>query len=166
MSQQDEHRLPAVEKIISGGQTGADRAALDCAIAHGISHGGWCPQGRLAEDGVIHPRYQLTETPSVDPAQRTEWNVRDSDGTVIFSINRRLAGGSRLTARFARQYNKPWLHLSRQGDRSHAVRKLTNFLTENRVKVLNVAGPRHSGEPQVSEFTQEILNAVLAGSLL
>lgn len=70
-----------VDKIISGGQTGADRAALDWAIAIGVSHGGWCPKGRKAEDGEIDGRYNLRETPSADYPQRTEWNVRDSDGT-------------------------------------------------------------------------------------
>ena len=75
-----------IEKIISGGQTGADCAALDFAIEHGIPHGGWCPGGRLAEDGPIDARYQLKETPSANYTQRTEWNVRDSDGTVVFSI--------------------------------------------------------------------------------
>src|SRR2546428_7239726 len=99
-----------IEKIISGGQTGADRAALDFAIARGIPHGGWCPRGRLAEDGVISDRYQLTETPSANSAQRTEGNVRDSDGTVIFSIGPKLTGGSKQTAEFARQHRKPCLH--------------------------------------------------------
>src|SRR5437867_10686295 len=100
-----------IERIISGGQTGADRAALDFAIARGIPHGGWCPQGRLAEDGIIPGCYKLTETPSPDPVQRTEWNVRDSDGSVIFSIGPRLAGGSKKTADFARRHKKPCLHL-------------------------------------------------------
>jgi hypothetical protein len=68
-------------KVISGGQTGADRAGLDFAMAQGIAHGGWCPRGRLAEDGTIPARYQLEETPEADYAQRTEWNVRDADGT-------------------------------------------------------------------------------------
>ena len=73
-------------KIISGGQTGADRAALEFAIKQGIPHGGWCPKGRRSEDGQIDAKYQLQETPSSNYLQRTEWNVRDSDGTVIFSI--------------------------------------------------------------------------------
>jgi hypothetical protein len=81
-------------KIISGGQTGADRAALDFAIKHRISHGGWCPKGRRSEDGTIPSQYQLQETPSTNYLQRTEWNVRDSDGTVIFSISEHLTGGS------------------------------------------------------------------------
>src|SRR5438105_2044217 len=88
-------------KIISGGQTGADRAALDFAIARGIAHGGWCPRGRLAEDGRIEERYQLMETPSKDPIQRTEWNARDSDATLVFSIARQLTGGSRKTVELA-----------------------------------------------------------------
>ena len=75
--------------ILSGGQTGADRAALDFAIEYGLPHGGWCPRGRLAEDGPIDERYELTETPSHRYAQRTEWNVRDSDATVVFSIARK-----------------------------------------------------------------------------
>lgn len=75
-----------ISKIVSGGQTGADRAALDYAIAIGIPHGGWCPKGRKAEDGPIGPPYALVETPRADYLQRTEWNVRDTDGTVIFTL--------------------------------------------------------------------------------
>jgi hypothetical protein len=73
-----------VQKIVSGGQTGADRAALEWAVEHNIPYGGWCPKGRLAEDGPIDLRYQLQETPSSSYPQRTEWNARDSDGTVTF----------------------------------------------------------------------------------
>ena len=79
-------------KIISGGQTGADRAALDFAIDHGIEHGGWCPKGRWAEDGAIAERYPLKETPSADVAQRTEWNARDSDGTLVITEGAPVAG--------------------------------------------------------------------------
>ena len=78
--------MPKVEKIVSGGQTGADRAGLDFAIAHGIPHGGWCPKGRKAEDGTIPERYGLSETSRADYLQRTEANVRESDGTVIFTV--------------------------------------------------------------------------------
>jgi Circularly permutated YpsA SLOG family len=84
-------------KIVSGGQTGADRAGLDWAIKNGIQHGGWCPKGRRAEDGPIDAKYQLQETPSSNYPQRTEWNVRDSDGTMIFSIGEYLTGGSLKT---------------------------------------------------------------------
>jgi hypothetical protein len=99
-------------EIISGGQTGADRAALDWAIKHGIPHGGWCPKGRRSEDGPIDAKYQLQETPSNNYAQRTEWNVKDSDGTVIFSVRKRLSGNSSETLEFAIKHRKPYLHTS------------------------------------------------------
>src|SRR3954462_12829698 len=99
--------------IVSGGQTGADRAALDWAIANGIRHGGWCPRGRLAEDGVIPDFYKLRETVSTEYAVRTERNICDSDGTVIFTVGEQWAGGSKDTAAIATRLKKPWMHLSR-----------------------------------------------------
>jgi Circularly permutated YpsA SLOG family len=152
-----------LQKIISGGQTGADRAALDFAIARGSPHGGWCPRGRLAEDGTIPARYQLVETPSPDYAERTEWNVRDSDGTVIFSIAAVLTGGSKQTADLARQQRKPCLHLARERDGAIAGRKLVEFLEEHAIKVLNVAGPRQSQEPGAAAFTRETLEQAKFG---
>src|SRR5262249_12810207 len=89
-----------IKKIISSAQTGADRAALDTAIKLNLPHGGWCPRGRFAEDGIIADFYALTETPSADSAQRTVWNVRDSDATVIFSISPKLSGGTAKTEIF------------------------------------------------------------------
>ncbi|MDB6124081.1 MAG: hypothetical protein JWQ71_3074 [Pedosphaera sp.] len=145
------------EKIISGGQTGADRAALDFALKHDISHGGWCPRGRLAEDGIIPPHYQLQETPEADSIQRTEWNVRDSDGIVIFSIKEVLSGGSKRTAEFAAFYGKPYLHFSRESHGSEAVSKLKEFLDAYPIRILNVAGPRASEEPEVGDFVQQVL---------
>jgi TPR repeat protein len=112
-----------VERIISGGQTGADRAALDFAIAHGIPHGGWCPRGRKAEDGRIDGRYQLKETPSSSYILRTERNVRDSDGTVVLSISAVLTGGSNRTVELARKHEKPCLHLSATSDGDNHKRK-------------------------------------------
>jgi hypothetical protein len=150
-----------LQKIVSGGQTGADRAALDFAIANGIPHGGWCPQGRGAEDGEIDWRYRLKETPSQSYVERTEWNVRDSDGTVIFSIAQDLVGGSQLTAQFATNHKKPCLHLSKVGDGEKAVHKLRDFIEQNKIKVLNVAGPRSSTEPTIEEFVKTVLEAVL-----
>jgi hypothetical protein len=94
-------------RIISGGQTGVDRAALDFAIAHGIPHGGWCPAGRKAEDGTIDLRYQLKETPSSNYVQRTEWNARDSDGTVVFSSAPLLTGGSKKTVELVEKWLAP-----------------------------------------------------------
>jgi len=148
-------------KFVSGGQTGADRAALDFAIDHDIPHGGWCPKGRLSEDGVIDPRYQLKETPSEDYAQRTEWNVRDSDGTVIFSIKPELKGGSLFTREVAERFGKPWLHLSRSESIEVSARRLEEFIERDRIRVLNVAGPRASQEPDVGAFVVEVLSRIL-----
>ncbi|PWU11010.1 MAG: hypothetical protein C5B50_24340 [Verrucomicrobia bacterium] len=148
-------------KIVSGGQTGADRAALDFAIAHGLPHGGWCPTGRVAEDGPIVLKYQLMETPSTDSAQRTEWNVRDSDGTVIFSISPELRGGSELTAKFAGAYLKPCLHLSLEAHGDAAPELLRAFLNKHQLRVLNVAGSRLSEERGIELFTRQTLLAAL-----
>lgn len=142
-------------KIVSGGQTGADRAALDFAIEYGIKHGGWCPKGRIAEDGRIARRYRLKETASSYPAVRTRRNVRDSDGTVIFSLRTRLTGGTRLTAVLARKSKKPLLKIIAPG--RNARRSLKEFLREHRICVLNVAGPRESGQPGVYAFTRRVL---------
>jgi hypothetical protein len=149
-----------VEKIISGGQTGVDRAALDFAIKHRIPHSGWCPQGRIAEDGTIDGGYELKETPGAAYAQRTEWNVRDSDGTVIFSISPKLNGGSALTHELAAECGKPCLHLSKQRDDDTAVAKLRQFIRQNKIKTLNVAGPRLSTEPAAPAFASEVLEAL------
>jgi hypothetical protein len=151
-----------IKKIISGGQTGADRAALNVAIELGIPHGGWCPRRRLAEDGVIDGRYQLMETPGADSAQRTEWNARDSDGTVIFSIGDKLSGGSARTEEFALNYHKPCLHLSRESNAEKAAEKLVEFVRGNRIAILNVAGPRASEEPELVEFVWSTLLACLS----
>jgi hypothetical protein len=116
--------LPTL-KIVSGGQTGADRAGLDWAIKNGISHGGWCPKGRRSKDGTIPSQYQLQETTSANYLQRTEWNVRDSDGTVIISIGEHLTGGSLKTLEFAIKHRKPHLHLSAVF-KDHATSELKN----------------------------------------
>jgi hypothetical protein len=146
-----------VEKIISGGQTGADRAALDFALARDIPHGGWCPRGRRAEDGALQERYELQETPDAEYSQRTEWNVRDSDGTVIFSLAPELTGGSRLTEEFAARHRKPCLHLSQQTHGATAVKRLRQFVQQHHIRVLNVAGPRASNEAAVPRFVLETL---------
>ena len=150
-----------VQKIISGGQTGADRAALDFAIANRIPHGGWCPAGRVAEDGTIDWRYRLKETPSQSYVQRTEWNVRDSDGTVVFSVASELVGGSKLTCEFAIRHNKPCVHISQRADGEKASDKLREFVQKHGIKILNIAGPRSSTEPGIGDFTKSVLLAVL-----
>ncbi len=150
-----------MKKIVSGGQTGADRAGLDFAIAQRLPHGGWCPAGRVAEDGPIDWRYRLKETPSPAYAQRTEWNVRDSDGTVIFSVGPEVFGGSRLTIEFAQQHRKPWILISQARDGADAAQKLRDFLIRHKIAVLNVAGPRASSEPAVAEFVVSVLAKLL-----
>lgn len=152
-----------VKRIVSGGQTGADRAALDFAIEHGIPHGGWCPQGRRSEDGEIGDGYVLKETPTAYYTQRTEWNVRDSDGTVIFSISPALSGGSKATSEFAARLGKPWLHLSEQADGTEAVERLRVFVAKHNILVLNVAGPRSSNEPDVAAFVTSVLRQAICG---
>jgi hypothetical protein len=137
-------------KIVSGGQTGADRAALDWALAHGVPCGGWCPRGRKAEDG---PK----ETESY--IQRTEWNVRDSDATILFSIEPTLTGGSLCTMEFARKHGKPHLHLCAGNDTSPD--NLRAFFECHDVKVLNVAEPRASTESKVRQFVIALLDEVL-----
>jgi hypothetical protein len=148
--------------IVSGGQTGADRAALDFAIEHDIPHAGWCPRGRLAEDGPIPALYRLEETPSRKYSQRTEWNVGDSDATVVFSISPDPAGGTALTLAVARRLGKPWLHLCREGDENaELAARLAGFLYEHEVRRLNIAGPRASQEPDVADFVRAVLQTAL-----
>lgn len=147
-------------KILAGGQTGADRAALEWALANGVPHGGWCPRGRKAEDGRIPSRFRLKETRSRTYAVRTRWNVRDSDGTVVFSRHRRLLGGTRRTVEAARKLGKPLLHLAGSLDAAEAARQLDAFVRRHRIAVLNVAGPRVSEEPGIGEFVQAVLTRV------
>ena len=145
-----------IQKIVSGGQTGVDRAALDFAIKHGIPHGGWCPRGRLAEDGKIESCYEMRETPDAEYAQRTEWNVRDSDGTVIFSVSHELTGGSKLTAELTALCEKPCLHLSKEEHGTESAQMLGDFVRKHAIRILNVAGPRVSTEPAAGEFAAAV----------
>jgi hypothetical protein len=149
--------------IASGGQTGADRAALDFAIRHGLQHGGWCPQGRRAEDGSIDEVYRLQETPSAKYDERTRWNVRDADATLLVTIGRELSGGTLLTAQASRQLGKPSLHVSREAaaDIGEAGLLVREFLREHDIRRLNVAGPRESQEPEIGSFVDAVLTAAL-----
>jgi len=135
-----------VKMIISGGQTGVDRAALDWAIAHGVPHGGWCPAGRKAEDGAIDAKYQLQETESANYRVRTACNVRYSDATLI--LNRgELEGGSLETLRIAEREGKPPLVIQVDDERGAA--NLRKWLGQVQPGVLNVAGPRESKRPGI-----------------
>lgn len=144
--------------IVSGGQSGVDLAALDWAIEHGIKHGGWCPKGRKTEDGPLDDLYQLVETPSKAYLQRTEWNVRDSDATVIFTLTDKLDGGSLRTAEFAEQLGKPCLHF-RPGVHSKFIAR---FLARHKVTRLNVAGKRESGAPGIGAVVRAALSAAIS----
>jgi len=153
-----------VQRIVSGGQTGADRAALDFALENGIPIGGWVPKGRLAEDGRIAERYAgLVETESPDPAVRTARNVRDSDATLILSHGP-LEGGSLLTLREATRTSKPVLHLDLDRlDVAAAGDRLRAWLASVRPASLNVAGPRASRDPSIAAATGAVLRMALKG---
>ena len=146
-----------LRKIVSGGQTGVDRAALDASIDRGFSCGGWCPRGRRAEDGRIPAKYPLKETPSTSYSVRTEWNVRDSDATLILS-SRPLLGGTQLTLELAKQYRRPSLVLDAQ---IGAIETAVNWLSKNDIRVLNVAGPRESESPGVYSHALRFLTDLL-----
>jgi hypothetical protein len=148
-------------KIVSGGQTGVDRAALDVALALGIECGGWCPAGRIAEDGVIEARYPLRETPSADPGQRTEWNVRDSDATLILTSGS-VSPGTELTIDTARRLGRP-LYTFHAGS-PEDVGMFRRWLQVYRVRTLNVAGPRASEAPDIHAESRRILTALLGGT--
>jgi hypothetical protein len=128
-----------LNKIVSGGQTGVDRAALDVALALGLAVGGGCPKGRRAEDGRIPERYPLTETPERNYQTRTRRNIEDADGTLILNLGK-LDGGTALTVAHTRQIGKPCRVVTlEEGIEPAAFRA---WLDEHRIAVLNVAGPR------------------------
>ena len=147
-----------IERIVSGGQTGVDRAALDVAIELDIPHGGWCPRGRRAEDGVIADCYQLREFPSDYYADRTRQNVLDSDGTLILYGNR-LEGGSLLTAKFAEAQGKA-VHRVRLSGRVSYVACI-EWLANESIRVLNIAGPRASKDPHIYAKSLRFLRQLL-----
>jgi len=154
-----------ITKIISGGQSGVDRAALDVAIHLGIPHGGWVPKGRLTEDGPLPDIYSLRETSTAVYAERTEKNVVDSDGTLIISRGE-LTGGSEYTREMALKHGRPWLHIDLK--RSAAFRSavtVTEWLSANDIRVLNVAGPRASKDPNIYRNATALLESVYYLSL-
>jgi hypothetical protein len=152
-----------IQKVISDGQTGVDRGALDAAIRLNISHGGWCPLDRRAEDGPIPSHYQLTETELPDYKARTERNVVDSDATLILARGP-LIGGSFMTHSFAYNHGKP-VHvvdlysLTSEQSRKASVHEARQWILKSDVDVLNVAGPREShSEGIAAEATAYLVN--------
>ncbi len=149
-----------LEKVVSGGQTGVDRAALDVALELSIPCGGWCPKGRRAEDGAIPAKYPLQESPTTNYAERTALNVKDSDGTLILTRGP-LRGGSALTKTFVERYQRPCLVV----DLHHAIeQQVHDWLTANSIRVLNVAGPRESSQPGITRQASALLRAVFSNT--
>lgn len=150
-----------IARIVSGGQTGVDMAALDAALAIGVPCGGWVPRGRFNEDGVIAPHYPVREARSSNPAQRTEWNVRDADATLILSRGP-LGGGSALTERLAREQAKPCLHIDLAAVPSDAAAaRILAWLSGLEGATLNVAGPRRSNDAGIYAIAHHVIEAVL-----
>ncbi len=147
-------------KIISGGQTGADRAALDAAIKLGIPHGGWLPRGRKTEDGPLPARYALQELDSFSYRKRTEKNVVSSDGTLIVSFGP-LTGGSALTQHLAVKHDRPCLVLDLDEiSMDEAVDAVVKWMKEHSISTLNVAGPRASSSPGIYDTVLRLLLAI------
>ena len=152
--------LPRV--ILSGGQTGADRAALDWAIRHRIVHSGWCPRGRAAVDGPIARRYQLRETESDGYRQRTKRNVQDSDATLILSTGD-MDGGTLQTVRFARAMGRPRLAIQLdEVTADAAAHGITGWLAAGQFATLNIAGPREEKRPGIYTLAMSVLERCLA----
>jgi hypothetical protein len=158
-----DHHGRRVEKIISGGQTGADQAALDAAIELGLPHGGSIPLGRKTEAGRLSDKYQLQELDTSSYPKRTEQNVIDSDGTLIMSHGA-LDSGSEYTREMAEKHGKPWVHVDTKTMSDGAAMVLIqSWIDRNEIKVLNVAGPRASRDPQVYTIARRILKITFQG---
>ena len=154
----------SVRRIISGGQTGVDRGALIAAIELGIKHGGYCPRGRLAEDGAIDAHFQLTETETSSYHVRTEKNVLESSGTLIIHRGP-LVGGSALTETFALRHQRPCLKIDlNQPQPPVRVEVIRGWLRKQRIAVLNIAGPRESSQPGIQEETRQLLHDIATGA--
>jgi len=148
-------------KIISGGQTGADRAGLDIAIRNNILHGGWIPKGRMTEEGPLSSKYNLKEMETTSYPKRTEKNVLDSDGTVIISFGK-LKGGSALTRKIAEKYKRLCLYIDLEKvSVNRAGAQLAKWIRDNSVNILNVAGPRASEQPKIYDNVLKILEIAI-----
>jgi hypothetical protein len=148
-----------IRQIISGGQTGVDRAALDVAIKLALPHGGWIPKGRITESGPLADKYNLKETESSSYTERTEKNVMDADGTLIISRGP-LAGGSEYTREMALKHDRSWLHIDlSQSAAFQAVTTINQWIMQKKIGILNVAGPRASKDPSIYREASNILES-------
>lgn len=147
-----------LQKIISGGQAGVDRAALDAGLEFGIPIGGFCPKGRRSEDGTIPEQYPLAETSTSSYSIRTEKNVIESDGTLVLNIGQ-LSSGTAYTIKMARRHKKPFLVV--QLDQETPNEPVLHWLATNKIRVLNVAGPRESKIPGIHRQTVDFLRVLL-----
>jgi hypothetical protein len=149
-----------IKRIVSGGQTGVDQAALDVAIKLDIAHGGWIPRGRLTESGELPQKYHLKETSSSQYSVRTEKNVVDADGTLIISHGP-LTGGTEYTREMVIKHKRPWLLIDLDRTAAfHAAIAINNWILQKKIEVLNVAGPRASKDPAIYQDTMNILESV------
>ena len=150
-----------LHRIISGGQTGVDRAALDVACEFGLACGGWCPRGRKAEDGPIPTKYPLDETKSAKYAVRTRWNVRDADATLILTAGPPSAG-TELTQTIAVQLGRR--HMVIDLNQPTDAAPVACWLKLHRITILNIAGPRESTSPGIYNRARDFLREVLRQS--
>jgi hypothetical protein len=152
-------RIWIPDTIVSGGQTGVDRAALDWACQTNISHGGWCPKGRLAADGPLPSRYLLRETESDGYRQRTKLNVQDSDATLIFNMGL-LEGGTRQTVKFAQTLGRPYRIIQMDAFQlQDSVAEVQSWLKQGRFSTLNIAGPSEARRPGIYACVLQVLAA-------
>lgn len=147
-----------LRKVISGGQTGVDRAALDVGMCLGIPVGGACPKGRRAEDGPIHAVYPLEELASKDYVDRTRKNVADADGTLIL-YRHTLSGGTALTKKIAEELSKPHIVIDLSKDPN--IKDVQRWINDERIETLNIAGPRASTHPGIYQQASHFLKALL-----
>ena len=150
-----------ISKIISGGQTGVDQAALDVAIELGIPHGGWIPKGRKTENGALPDKYRLKEMPTSSYAKRTEQNIIDSEGTLVISPGP-LTGGSELTRKTAILHDRPCIHIDLVTlNTLQAIKTVRSWIVHHGIEILNIAGPRAGENPEIYDMAVKTLKAVL-----